>query len=407
MRQGLCGDRVALISGRSENNDGAATAGAYIEEVCNGSERKLRPMIILSILFLAQSELPPVVASGEQIKSPKQPQIAVDAKGRVHVAFGDGNRIFYLHSESVAPLRFAVPVLVAETPNLALGMRRGPRVAVSGRAIVVTAISGAKGRGRDENLLAWRSTDDGKTWDGPVTVNDTAGAAREGLHATVSMPEGGFVCAWIDLRTKLADVRVSTSADGVKWTPNVVAYQSPSGRVCECCQPSLAVADNRNIHLLWRNSLDGLRDMYMAASSDGGATFGPATKLGHGSWTLNACPMDGGGIAVRNGKASSAWRRERIVYGTFDGDPKEVRLGEGEQPCIAATNAGAVVAWLKRRPGPLMLKAGNKEAAVIADDASDPVLVSTPDFKRAVVAWEGKRNGRPTIEARTVEGDLP
>ncbi|KAJ3054740.1 hypothetical protein HK102_011471, partial [Quaeritorhiza haematococci] len=49
---------------------------------------------------------------------------------------------------------------------------------------------------------------------------------------------------------------------------------------------------------MWRNSLKGARDLFLADSSDGGRTFSPAEKLGRGTWPLNACPMDGGAVAV-------------------------------------------------------------------------------------------------------------
>ena len=48
---------------------------------------------------------------------------------------------------------------------------------------------------------------------------------------------------------------------------------------------------------MWRNSLDGARDMFVSESRDGGRTFSNARKLGSGTWPLKACPMDGGHLA--------------------------------------------------------------------------------------------------------------
>src|SRR3982751_1158276 len=72
-----------------------------------------------------------------------------------------------------------------------LGRHRGPRVAVSGSTVVVTAMYGDKSRSEqranglpsDGDLVAWRSTDGGRSWAKPVVINDVAGSAREGLHA--------------------------------------------------------------------------------------------------------------------------------------------------------------------------------------------------------------------------------
>lgn len=48
--------------------------------------------------------------------------------------------------------------------------------------------------------------------------------------------------------------------------------------------------------------------------SDGGASFGKAQKLGEGSWKLNGCPMDGGGLAIdENGDVQTVWRRKNTI----------------------------------------------------------------------------------------------
>ena len=128
---------------------------------------------------------PTVIASGHGPKSPKQPQAAVGAGGRVHVVFGTGNSVHYAGSAD-GGATFSRSNAAFEVPNMSLGMRRGPRVVAAKDSIVVTAIGGKLGKGKDGDLLAWRSSDAGKTWLGPVRVNDKADSAREGLHAMAS-----------------------------------------------------------------------------------------------------------------------------------------------------------------------------------------------------------------------------
>ena len=86
---------------------------------------------------------------------------------------------------------------------------------------------------------------------------------------------------------------------------------------------------------MWRNWLGGSRDFYVASSSDGGATFQAAEKLGRGTWPLNACPMDGGGIisAGKNG-VFTTWRREDRVFTARSGEA-EVEIGAGKDPALA------------------------------------------------------------------------
>ena len=60
----------------------------------------------------------------------------------------------------------------------------------TGKALVVTAIGGKVGKGTDEDLMAWRSEDDGKSWQAPIKINSVAASAREGLHQTTAAPDG-------------------------------------------------------------------------------------------------------------------------------------------------------------------------------------------------------------------------
>jgi len=298
--------------------------------------------------------------------------------------------------------------MVADVPNLSLGMRRGPRIAATGKTVVVSAIGGKLGKGKDGDLFAWRSIDGGQNWYGPVMVNDVPASAREGLHAMAAGKDGAFACTWLDLRNKQTELRLATSKDGATWSENHLAYQAPDGPICQCCHPSIAFDQQGTVHLLWRNLIAGDRDMYRSSSADGGAVFSSAVKLGRGSWKLNACPMDGGSFDVHDGRVVTAWRRERIVYATFGDDGNEVRLGPGEQPVIASTSAGAVVAWLERRPGKLLLQRENDSSpTTIANQANDPVITATSDRKHVILAWETTNQGRPVIRVSLLDPTTP
>lgn len=104
-------------------------------------------------------------------------------------------------------------------------MRRGPRIVKNQAAILVTAIGGLMGKGRNGDIVAWRSTDDGRTWQGPVRVNDTADSAREGLHAMANGVDGSVWCVWLDLRDKKSEIYAAVSKDnGATWEPNRCVY---------------------------------------------------------------------------------------------------------------------------------------------------------------------------------------
>lgn len=364
---------------------------------------------VLCVVASVRASDPVLVAHGTDGQAPKQPQAVVTEDGVVHLVYGAGDAVFHSRSTDGAET-FSPPRHAFRISNLSLGMRRGPRVALAGKALVVTAIGGVQGKGRDGDLQSWRSTDGGETWQGPARVNDMADSAREGLHGTASGMDGSVWCVWLDLRESQSEVYVSNSNDGGEtWKSNVRVYRSPDGNVCQCCHPSILVC-NGAVHVLFRNSLAGCRDMYVATSTDEGVTFGPAIKIGQGSWKLDACPMDGGMLANGpNGSLVTVWRREREVFSTSSKDGREQKLGRGEQPWVATTASGPVIVWTDRREADLWLQApGSRGPVKLAVAARDPIVTaSIGGAGPIVVCWESKRDGNSIVMATRINLDRP
>ena len=290
-----------------------------------------------SLLLVASS------AAAETTLPCHQPQLAVE-RHTVYVACGTPTSLIVARSENNGE-SFLPSATIPIAGHLSLGHHRGPRVVALGDIVVVTAIVGEVGGSKDGDLLAWRSTDRGKSWSKPVKVSDMAGAAREGLHA---MAAGGAVIAtaWLDLRGQGTTLAVAVSADGgLTWKPNVIAYRSPTGTICQCCHPSLVVERSGRITAMFRNERDGARDMYVISSGDGGHTWDNARKLGNGTWMLKACPMDGGGLVLdAKGHLQSTWRREQTLYLSAPG-AAEVALAAGVNPALAIAGGGPIVLW--------------------------------------------------------------
>ena len=346
--------------------------------------RYLLPLLVIATLHAA--ELKPA-GTGEL----HQPQLAV-GYGQVALAYGSGSAIWF-RTSSDEGRTFSSPVKVADTGALALGRHRGPRITILPDALLVTAVVGtesshaehAHGLPEKGELTAWRSIDRGKTWTRTGTINDVPGAAEEGLHAIVADAKGNLFAAWLDHRDKGTELYGSRSTnEGRTWSKNVRIYASPDGTICQCCDPSLAIDEQGVIHVMWRNVLDGSRDFYLVESKDG-EHFSAARKLGEGTWKLNACPMDGGGMAFDHGKLVTAWRRESEIYLDRPGE-KETGLGEGKDVAIASNAKGAYVIWSSMN-GIQLLAPGAKAPLKIAADGGFPAIAGLPDGS-TLAAWE-------------------
>jgi hypothetical protein len=147
--------------------------------------------------------------------------------------------------------------------------------------------------------------------------------------------------------------------------------------------------------------------MFLASSNDLGKTFTPAVKLGQGTWKLDACPMDGGALAVgADGHRATIWRRDKQVFLTASDGRAERELGSGQQPWVALNHRGAFAIWLAQRPGDLYLAMPDKRPQVLARQARDPVISAAQSGKgTVVVAWETEENGTPVIRVRSIADD--
>ncbi|HEX3998656.1 MAG TPA: sialidase family protein [Pirellulales bacterium] len=340
------------------------------------------------------------IAPAKDLPGAQQPQLAVSPGGTIYMAFGSGNSIFC--TSSASGTRFEPPKKIGESGVMALGMRRGPRIAASEKSVVVTAVVGEQGHGRDGDLLAWHSSSGGDHWSGPVKINTVPGSAREGLHHLTVAPDGTFYCVWLDLREKTAQVYGAASGDGGEtWHDEKMIYRSPEGPVCQCCQPQATFDRDGGLHVMWRNNLAGARDMYLANSGDNGRSFDRAKKLGRGTWPLNACPMDGGGIACdTDGTVHTIWRRDHDLYSCTPGK-MELPLGRGQQGWAASGPGGVYFIWIERRPGAVMLLPPHADAPVkLADAASDPVIAGPVNGMGPIVAaWQTDSSDGDRIQA--------
>lgn len=309
-----------------------------------------------------------------------QPQLAA-LDDRVYLAFGLGDTIGVARSDDRGET-FRTPTRLPLSGRLSLGMHRGPRVVATNSAVLVTAVAGAKRGGADGDVVLFRSRDHGTSWAAPVVINDVAGSAREGLHALAARPSGLVVIAWLDLRAGGTRIFAAVSRDhGATWAQDVLVYASPGGSVCECCHPSVAIDRDGRIAVMFRNNLDGNRDMYVVRST-GEGKFANATKLGSSSWLLNACPMDGGGLAVAEDGILAAWRREDGIF-LSSGQIPEQRLGTGRDPAIAATGARHDIVW-SSSAGIMLVRDGG-EAVRVAPGRFPAILALK---EKSVLAWE-------------------
>ncbi len=182
-------------------------------------------------------------------------------------------------------------------------------------------------------------------------------------------------------------IYVSSSTDeGETWSKSQLVYQSPDGSICECCKPSIVNDKEGNIVIMFRNNILGSRDLYYTKSTNKGVSFSMPQKLGSGTWKINGCPMDGGGLTSFGSKGlMSVWQREGIVY-TANSDLSEQLIGKGRGPSISGnldnysivyTNSDEVMAI--HEPMTMSEKIGNGTSAKVLSTEDSIIYIWVSD----------------------------
>ncbi|MDQ6812582.1 MAG: glycoside hydrolase [Bacteroidota bacterium] len=307
------------------------------------------------------------------------PNMVTDKSNNVYIVYGTGDSIMYLSSTNKAK-SFTSPSLIAVLPGLFASAMRGPQIAATDNGLIITACTN-KG-----NIYSYKQLASGK-WSTAMKVNDVDEVAKEALMG-LSADGLNVFAVWLAVKSpKGQNVYGAKSVDGGKtWSKNLLVYASPESTVCECCKPSVAVKGN-NVYVMFRNFLNGNRDLYVAKSVNGGKSFEAAEKLGVGNWKLNGCPMDGGGLAInKSGIPQTVWRREGKIYASTVGST-EKEIGEGRGCTIETVNNKNVYAWTENGDVVVIKPQGQKK---VLGKGSQPIVKALND-EHVICVWENDK----------------
>ena len=313
-----------------------------------------------------------VIAKGQM------PNLTKDRNNSIHVVYGSGDSILCISSKD--GISFTAPSLIAVLPALFASAMRGPQITATANGLVVAACT------KEGNIFSYKKEPSGN-WTKAVKINDGDETAKEALMALTADGLSTYA-VWLGAKyPKGQDVYGARSVDGGKtWSKNMLVYESPDSTVCECCKPSVAIKGN-NVFVMFRNWLDGNRDLYLVISSDGGKSFGQAQKLGIGNWKLNGCPMDGGGLVIeKSGNPATVWRREGMIYTASPGMP-EKEIGEGRSCSIESINNKNIYAWTEKGEV-IVLKADGMK--IYLGKGSLPLLKALNN-EQVICVWENER----------------
>lgn len=240
------------------------------------------------------------------------------------------------------------------------------------------------------NLRFARSTDGGRSFGRTVTINSDADGppASHTFHNVAVARDGSIYVSWLDSRAKDAARRAQDAArpaaaggahahhgggSGEAQLPGSelwIAVSRDGGEsfeevaivdrdVCPCCRTGLATGPDGAVYVVWRKIFAGdVRDIAIARSTDGGATFSEPVPVHRDGWVFPGCPHAGPTIAIDEaGGVHVAWYTGKEgAQGTYYaastdggrsfGTPIGLLTGEWVPPSIARVAAAGGSVWL-------------------------------------------------------------
>lgn len=183
------------------------------------------------------------------------------------------------------------------------------------------------------SLRLAKSADDGATWTAPVTIASDSGFGTRNFHALHVAGDGAVYVAWLESSQGKSKTFLTRSIDaGTTWSTPAMADSAQS---CPCCRTAIATARDGTLYLAWRTVLPGnVRDVVVARSKDGGATWGTPVRAHADDWVFDGCPHAGPSMQVDSAGAVHIawWTGKQGSAGTYYA--KSTDAGETFQPAV-------------------------------------------------------------------------
>jgi hypothetical protein len=252
-----------------------------------------------------------ILAAGG-VKNSRGPQMAVSASGNLSLLalYDDGAtaRVGFTMSHDGGDHFMPIRAVSEEGVTISAHGENNPAMVTSGRTVY--ALWEQSGNDGNRDIVLSRSLNEGMTFEKPVRVNDNSTPSFHGFASLAADPKGGVYVVWLDGRDKpesagTFDVYLAHSTDrGATFVPNTRVART----ACPCCRPAVAIGSNGEVFVAWRRVFPGsIRDMMLSVSKDGGQTFPQATRVADDGWEINGCPESGATISVDAKNLYVAW----------------------------------------------------------------------------------------------------
>lgn len=322
-------------------------------------------IICLSIACMAAD-----TAKNPQPSISARPTLAVgvtfDQHGRLWLAKVENKRLLISWSDDLGK-HFSQPTLVTpEAENIGADGENRPKITVTHDGTILLTwtqlvpappTSNIRFAG---NIRFARSTDGGKTFSAPITLNDDSKILSHRFESLLTDGRGNVAVAWLDARDREfarennenftgISIYFTRSADnGATFSTN----QRFAQHTCECCRIAAAWSKSGPL-IFWRNIFGKNTRDFALANLDSGKL----QRVTDDDWEIDGCPHHGGDLAIgENDLRHLVWftnskNRQGLFYRHMSGEllSTPISLGDTDKqpshPSAAASGRKVLLTW--------------------------------------------------------------
>lgn len=243
-----------------------------------------------------------------------EPNLAVGADGSVYLSWlepdpseGHALKFAWLSPGADTWAAPSVPMPVVARDDLVVNWADFPSLLPtrSGKLVAHWLQQGGDGP-YAYNVVVAQSDTNGESWSIPHVLHDDGVDAEHGFVSLVETPAGEVQAIWLDGRNTTGatpEMSLGFTTLGADGAPGATALIDT--RICDCCQTSAAWTST-GLAVVYRDrSADEIRDIGIIRHVDGAWTE-PA-RVHADDWMIEGCPVNGPAIAANGANVVVAW----------------------------------------------------------------------------------------------------
>ena len=305
------------------------------------------------------------------VQAPAQclvPDVAIDAKGVLHMVYGLEHHAYYVRSADNGGT-FAPPVKINSSGMVETKMgERGPKLAVGSDGMIHVVWMDEWAPGVKTFVRYSRSLDGGKSFEPLKSLSSLSGI--DGVTVTAD-GQGNVVAFWHVMADPKPEVKSATWLHLARSIDNGATFQRDakvvitnlSGLACSMCMMRARTGADGDTYLAFRSAEGNIRDFYVLKGKPTENSF-TALRVNADNWKIDYCPMCGPELTFSpTGQALCAFMsRNRVYWAASDPAMTGYRLhvatpaAEADEiyPSAIANRAGDVL--LVWQVGPMAVK---------------------------------------------------